>query len=197
MKFVAAKCPNCGAKLKFEKGKRVYTCDYCRYDLIFDDKGRFDINSMNLDNIDMDALNKQIRGFGKISKKVVLIFSIFFFIVFTFIIVHFFYTFSKINDAISGSNQNENNVTSTGFNFFINNTGIMKQETLSFFLNEVIETINDYNRDVIVEFNGVEKTTTLEIAEIINELDSDDSKYFVSNSKDSDGYIIKIIVNKM
>ncbi len=37
MKFVAAKCPNCGAKLKLDKELKKSTCEFCRYDILVDE----------------------------------------------------------------------------------------------------------------------------------------------------------------
>lgn len=178
MKFMAAKCPNCGAKIKMKKGEKFYTCDYCKYDIIFDDAGNFDTDKMNLEGIDLNKFQKVF--------KVVFIIPI---IIFLIIFISSIFLISNIMFS--------NNVSTSSYNIFIDTNGICMGTAVASMLESAISNMEEYDTEITVSYLGEETTDIDKIKEFIIELDTNTFKnYTVLTYKDSDGYVDTIKISE-
>ena len=78
------------------------------------------------------------------------------------------------------------------FNININKVGLVDSLIIKNMLNEVV-TIND-SRSIIIKYNDIEYTKDIDILENISLKLQSNKEYIVTNEKDEEGYIIKIII---
>ncbi len=181
MKFVAAKCPNCGSKIKVDLNQKLYTCQYCRYDIILDDGTN--INNQG-NTLNVDELKKRQKIFNLISTVLVVFFIIFVTITATLI----------MRTIVS---MDESNVTNTyettEFNLLISTTGTINGINVKIILEGVNDNLNTTDKEITVVYDEVTYKTTSEIQTLITSLnDKTFDEFIVSNEKDVDGYINKI-----
>ncbi len=191
MKFVAAKCPNCGAKIKVDIDQKVYTCNYCRYDIILDDGTSINEqpNTLNKEKLLLHQKNIQ-----KLMMIPIIMFITIFSIVTIFMLVGFL-TFNEVkNEIIEPSN---NTFEKEQFNMFIDDVGVLNNSLVKFLLNDVIENLTTYDKEITIVYNGTSYSEIAEIMNIVVEVESNSfTSYSVLNEKDNEGYINKIIINK-
>lgn len=182
MKFIVAKCPNCGAKIKFKKDEKIYTCEYCKYDILFDDDGGLDKEHMKTENVDLTDLQKKI-----LKKAPIMMFiPIIIFIVFSAVLI--FIGFS-LEPSIS-------DVSTLHYNIFIDDNGVFYSNEIVVTLNNVISNMEEYDKKIEVVFNDESYTDIDEIKMLILELSNESFvEYSMLSYKDDDGYINKIVIN--
>lgn len=223
MRFIPAKCPNCGAKIKMKKGEHIYTCEYCKFDIIFDDNNQFDTESMNLSGIDLSKFYKinPIWFFVPFIILFIIIASIIFFIV-----IDSFNNESikdesiEIIDKIESDLTNEKDsnkeqidkqdvqdknddnkketikVSPDFFNILIDSNAYENGFSVSNKLNYVVDNINSYNKLITIVYKNEEFTSVEKIKELATNIGKDKFKeYSVDTNKDKYGYINKIIIN--
>ncbi len=87
-------------------------------------------------------------------------------------------------------------ISSTNFNFSIDNMGYLSGSTIANILEGVISNLEKYNKDIIISYNNA---VYIEITDIQNLMLSFDKntfvKYNVLNEKDENGYINMIEIN--
>ena len=97
MRLVEKKCPNCGAKLSFEKTDKEVTCKYCNrsYEI------ERDANLNDLLGEDFDPREFVLKNFKTINKtgKFITIFSV---CVFIFIFIIFLIMFFRVFPRVMG-----------------------------------------------------------------------------------------------
>ena len=193
------KCSSCGASLQVEENKEYAVCNHCgsKYKL------NEDLNvNIKLDDNVKEVLNVGLGTFNRISKFMVIPIIIFV-IIFVLIFYFGFINTSKSRKTIENNqkqieeqiNKQQENVKKDVFNFqFANDNGTKSAFFLKGILDKIIQSNKIYDRKVTLVFNGTETTNESEIIDIKHSLDSD---YEVSLNYDEDGYINKIIVNKI
>lgn len=193
------KCSSCGAALQVEENKEYAVCNHCgsKYKL------NEDLNvNIKLDNNVKEVLNAGLGTFNHISKFMVIPIIVFV-IIFVLIFYFGFINTSKSRKTIENNqkqieeqiNKQQENVKKDVFNFqFTNDNGTKSAFFLKSTLDEIIQSNKIYDRKVTLVFNGTETTNESEIIDIKHSLDGD---YEVSFNYDEDGYINKIIVNKI
>lgn len=189
------KCSSCGAPLKIEDNKEYAICDHCgtKYKL------NEDIN-INIKLGDEDTSNI----FSKMS--LVMIIPIIIFVIALIIIIAFAVTNSKNASNKNKIDNNNNEIKETikeqeeeakkqVFNFqFTNDNGTKDAFFLKSTFDDIVESNKKYDRKVALVFDGKETTDENEIISIKQSLSGE---YEVSFDYDKDGYINKIIVNKI
>ncbi len=194
------KCSSCGAGLEIEDNNEYAVCSHCgsRYKL----NESLNVN-IKLDDNAKDVLNEGLGIFKHIS-KFMLIPIIIFVIIFVLIICFAFTNNMSKSEKTMDDNQKQiekkvnkqqESVKKDFFNFqFVNDNGTKSAFFLESTLDEIIQSNKIYERKVVLVFNGTE---TINEDEIINIKHALDGKYEVSLNYDEDGYINKIIVNKI
>ena len=200
------KCSSCGAELEVEENKEYAECKYCGT--------KYKLNEDHNINIKLDDNMKEVlnNGMGTVKhlSKFMIIPIIIFVIIFIMIIVFSFMTTSRF---ISSSNDSYNEIEEKmkqqedeekkreeeskkyHFNFQFNNgNGTKNALFLSSILDDIIESNKTNDRLVALVFDGKETTDEKEIIDIKHSLDGD---YEVSLNYGDDGYINKIIVEKI
>ena len=90
MKLIQKRCPNCGAKLKFDKNDDEVTCQYC--ETSFEIEREQSLSDIADDLIDPEYFNLHKKVFNNIRRGTIFI-SIFMFI---FILIMFFIIFFNV-----------------------------------------------------------------------------------------------------
>ena len=193
------KCSSCGATLQVEENNEYAVCAHCgsKYKL------NEDLNvNIKLDDNTKEVLNTGL-GIFKHTTWFMFIPVIIFVIVFVLIIYFGFINTSRSEKTIDNNqkqieekiNKQQEKVKKDMFNFqFINDNGTKSAFFLESTLDEIIQSNKTYDRKVMLVFNGTETTNESEIIDIKHSLDG---KYEVSLNYDEDGYINKIIVDKI
>ena len=193
------KCSSCGATLEVEDNNEYAVCNHCG--------SRYKLNEdLNL-NIKLDENTKEVlnNGLGifKHTTKFMFIPIIIFVIIFGLIIYFVFINISKTEKTMENNhskieepiNSKKENIKKDTFNFqFVHDNGTKSAFFLASTLDEIIQSNKIYDRKVSLVFNGNETTDESEIIDIKHSLDGD---YEVSLNYDDDGYINKIIVDKI
>lgn len=200
------KCSSCGAELHVEDNKEYAVCNHCgsKYKL------NEDLNvNIKLDDNMKEVLNNGL-GTVKNASKVMIIPFILFALIF---IVIFVFGFTNINKSKKSAEENREKIPEQFeeqneiinkqqeeakkemFNFqFANDNGTKSAFFLESTLDEIIESNETQDRLVTLVFNGKEVTEESEIINIKHSLKGD---YEVSFNYDDEGYINKIIVDKI
>ncbi len=198
MKFVAAKCPNCGGRIKVDINKKIYHCEYCRNDIILDDGSP--LNSTHTSN-EYHLNKEELLKHQKMAQKFMIIPIVIFILIFGFVGYTIFNSFMDMNSSDSPlDNQTEvdNEVSTSLYNLFIDDVGVQGKFSTENLINSVIENINDYDKEIEVLFNNVSYKEISALVSLITEIsNSNISDYSIINEKDSDGYINKIIINNV
>lgn len=193
------KCSSCGAELHVEENKEYAVCNYCgsRYKL------NEDLNvNIKLDDNMKEVLNNGL-GTVKHASSFVLIPIILFVIVFVFSFINTSKHKSmveeeqnQIQEQVKQQKENmEKESEKHSFNFqFINDNGTKSAFFLESTFDEIIQSNKTHDRQVVLVFNGAETTNESEIIDIKHSLNGN---YEVSFNYDDDGYINKIIVDKI
>ena len=197
------KCSSCGAELHVEENKEYAVCNHCgaRYKLNED----LNIN-IKLDDSAKEVLNSGLGAFKNISKFMII--PIIAFIIIFIVISIFIFTNASKNRKIVEKSQNQEQsqqeelieeqlekAKKDSFNFqFINDNGTKSAFFLESTLDEIIQSNKTKDRLVTLVFDGKETTEESEIIKIKHSLAGN---YEVSFDYDNDGYINKIIVNKI
>ena len=200
------KCSSCGAELHIEDNKEYAVCNHCgsRYKL------NEDLNvNIKLDDNMKEVLNNGL-GTVKNASKVMIIPFILFALIFIAIFVFGFININKskksaeenrekIHEQVKEQNEiinkQQEEAKKEMFNFqFANDNGTKSAFFLESTLDEIIESNKTQDRLVTLVFNGKEVTEESEIINIKHSLKGD---YEVSFNYDDEGYINKIIVDKI
>ena len=200
------KCSSCGAELHVEDNKEYAVCNHCgsRYKL------NEDLNvNIKLDDNMKEVLNNGL-GTVKNASKVMIIPFILFALIFIAIFVFGFININKskksaeenrekIHEQVKEQNEiinkQQEEAKKEMFNFqFANDNGTKSAFFLESTLDEIIESNKTQDRLVTLVFNGKEVTEESEIINIKHSLKGD---YEVSFNYDDEGYINKIIVDKI
>ena len=193
------KCSSCGAELHVDENDNYATCNHCGSQYKLNE----DLNvNIKLDDNMKEVLNTGLGTFNHVS-KFMFIPIIMFVVVFGLILYFGFTSFNRSRNDVDNHqrkieeqfNQQQENVKKDVFNFqFSNDNGTKSAFFLESTLDEIIQSNKIYDRKVILVFNGTETTDE---SEIINIKHSLDGNYEVSFNYDDDGYINKIIVDKI
>ena len=187
------KCSSCGGDIVVDDDKEYGTCPHCgtKYKL------NKDINfNIRIDDNTKEVLNE---GYGSFSRLFILIIiPIVAFIVFGIVIFSMNAVDSKNNlhnkykqDTEEKDNSFEKNV----FNLkFIGSNGTQNDFFLKHIFDNIIESNKTNDRKIVLVFDGKEVTEENEIIEIKHSLSGD---YEVSLNYDNEGFINKIVVNKI
>ena len=193
------KCTSCGGELEVEENKEYAKCKYCgaRYKL------NEDLNvNIKLDDNMKEVLNNGL-GTVKHASKFMIIPVIMFIMIFIIIAFAMFKTTNTMIDTKDETFdkyeeekiQREEESKKYSFNFqFINANGTKATIFVKSTLDDIIQSNKTNDRKVSLVFNGTETTDEKEIIEIKHSLSGD---YEVSLNYDDDGYINKIIVDKI
>ena len=204
------KCSSCGAKLEIEENKEYAKCNHCgtRYKLNED----LTVN-IKLDDSVKDALNNGLGTVKHVSKFMlipIIIFAIIFVGVFVFIILDMNSSRktaeeskTRIQEKIK-QNQEESDaeekafkemVNKNTFNFdFEHANGTKSAFLLESTFDDIVRSNKTNDRKIALVFNGKE---TMEEAEIVKIKQSLKGDYEVSINYDDEGYVNKVIVNKI
>ena len=175
------KCSSCGAVLEVEDDKEYAKCPYCG--------SKYKLNQdMNI-NIKLDDNMKEVMdehlGMVKRSSK----------FIFLPIIVFILVTATFITVGVRMNRRSSSDYEKSSFNSQFENDGGTKS---SFFLESILDDIIQSNktkkRKISLVFEGRETTDEKEIINIKHSLSGD---YEVSINYGDDGYINKIIVEKL
>ena len=200
------KCSSCGAELHVEDNKEYAVCNHCgsRYKL------NEDLNvNIKLDDNMKEVLNNGL-GTVKNASKVMIIPFVLFALIFIAIFVFGFININKSKQSAEENrektheqvkeqneiiNKQQEEAKKEMFNFqFANDNGTKSAFFLESTLDEIIESNKTQDRLVTLVFNGKEVTEESEIINIKHSLKGD---YEVSFNYDDEGYINKIIVDKI
>lgn len=193
------KCSSCGATLEVEDNKEYAVCNHCgsRYKL------NEDLNlNIKLDDNTKEVLNTSL-GIFKHTTRFMFIPIIMFVIIFVLIFYFGFINTNKNRKIVENNhskieeqiNKEQESVKKETFNFqFVHDNGTKSAFFLASTLDEIIQSNKIYDRKVSLVFNGNETTDESEIIDIKHSLEGD---YEVSLNYDDDGYINKIVVNKI
>ena len=175
------RCSSCGAVLEVDDDKEFAKCKYCG--------SKYKLNQdMNI-NIKMDDNTKEVINgtFGNIKQAQKFAFVPIIIFIIAFISIAF------IGFKVANRSNKDWNVSS--FNSkFSNDAGTRNDFFLKSTLDEIIESNKTHDRKVSLVFEGKETTNEKEIIEIKHSLSGD---YEVSINYDDDGYVNKIIVEKI
>ena len=183
-KFIACKCPNCGANVKVDSNLEKATCKYCDADIIVE---------RDMDQEIKKTINKQLKFESKVSKVVTgIVFSIFalVFAVIIGVIIYF---------AING---HDNDVSKSTFNFILEHAvGRRNGVTVKQDLNQIITSNKKYkDHQIYVIYNDKNTNKTEGIVEIRDSLKEIGNyqfyEYDVMIDYDDDGYINKYTINE-
>ena len=200
------KCSSCGAELHVEDNKEYAVCNHCG--------SKYKLNEDLNVNIKLDDNMKEVlnNGMGTVknASKVMIIPFILFALIF---IAIFVFGFTNINKSKKSAEENREKIheqfkeqneiinkqqeeaKKEMFNFqFANDNGTKSAFFLESTLDEIIESNKTQDRLVTLVFNGKEVTEESEIINIKHSLKGD---YEVSFNYDDEGYINKIIVDKI
>lgn len=211
------KCSSCGAELEVEDNKEYAKCNYCG--------ARYKLNEDLNVNIKIDDNMKEVlnNGLGTVkhASKFMLIPIILFLFIFIVIFVFGFISTSKSRQAAEErqremqeqANQRQEEIqeqikqaeeenkkweeesNKDHFNFqFYGSNGTKSAFFLEHILDEIIQSNKTNDRKISLVFNGTETTEESEIINIKQSLDGD---YEVSINYDNDGYVNKIVVEKI
>ena len=193
------KCSSCGAELEVESNNEYAFCRHCgtRYKL------KEDLNV----NIKLDDNMKEVINTGLGTVKHASTFMIVPVIMFIMIFITIaFAMFKTTNTMIDTKDETfdkyeeekikiEEESKKYSFNFqFINANGTKATIFVKSTLDEIIQSNKTNERQVTLVFNGTETKEESEIIEIKHSLSGD---YEVSLNYDDDGYINKILVDKI
>ena len=187
------KCSSCGGDIVVDDDKEYGTCPHCgtKYKL------NKDINfNIRIDDNTKEVLNEGYGSFSRLS--ILIIIPIVAFIVFGIVIFSMNAVDSKNNlhnkykqDTEEKDNSFEKNV----FNLkFIGSNGTQNDFFLKHIFDNIIESNKTNDRKIVLVFDGKEVTEENEIIEIKHSLSGD---YEVSLNYDNEGFINKIVVNKI
>ncbi len=191
MKLVAAKCPNCGAKIKLNKEDRIYSCDYCRYDILLDDTNSAAEKNKNI-NTDEHKVYLNTNELKNIS-KIALVPFIFSFVFIVVVIIIMIGMISNFSVKPNSNNEVETTVSTSTFNVFIDDVGVKYTNTVTFILEKVISNIDEYDKKITIIYNEEEVT---DLQQLIIDIGTDPFNQFeITNQKDNDGYINQININ--
>lgn len=171
------RCSSCGGEITIDNDKEYGTCPYCKTKY----KLKNDINfNIKLDDNTKDIINKSTKQFSKFLILPIIIFIVIFITVVVSII-----KFNSGDSILSKSSFNNQffGANGTKNTFFLKNT-----------LDDVIESNKTHKRKVTIEFENKEITDEKEIIEIKHSLSGD---YEVSFNYDKNGFINKIIIEKI
>ncbi len=192
-------CSSCGATLEVEENKEYAVCKHCgsRYKL------NEDLNvNVKLDDNMKEVLNTGLGTFNH-TLKFMFIPIIIFVIIFGLIVYFGFINTSKNKNVVENNqkqieeqiNTRQENVKKEMFNFqFMHDNGTKSAFFLESTLDEIIQSNKTYDRKVTLVFNGKEVINESEIIDIKHSLKGN---YEVSLNYDEEGYINKIVVNKI
>lgn len=171
------RCSSCGGEINVDSNSEYGTCPYCntKYKL------KNDINfNIKLDNNTKDILNKGIKQFSKFS---ILPIIVFFIVIITIGIIIF--RFANANNSFNKTSFNNQfyGANGTKNSFFLQRT-----------FDSIIESNKTHEKQVILEFENKEITNEKEIIEIKHSLNGN---YEVSFNYDKNGFINKIIIEKI
>ncbi len=200
------KCSSCGAKLQVDENNEYAVCDHCgsKYKL------NEDLNvNIKLDDNVKEVLNNGLGTFNNISK--IALIPIIIIVIIVLLLFVFGVTNINKNGKISEKTQQQiedktkeqeeiiksqqEESKKALFNFqFTNDNGTKSAFFLESTLDEIIQSNKTYDKKVILVFDGLETVDESKIIEIKHSLNGN---YEVSFNYDSDGYINKIIVDKI
>ncbi len=184
MKLIAVKCPNCGAKIKVNREDKIYTCNYCRYDLFLDSgESREPFNLEDAQAILKLPTEKALKTFLIIKVAFVAIF-------FLIMAIVLFGMFNIFNSRGVGS-----------YNMFIDDIGVVNYSRTSSLLTEVANTMTESEEIITVTFDGDDITNIDEITALSNQIKDSTMLYIpeyrISNEMDEDGRINRIIIESL
>ena len=193
------KCESCGGDLVVDDDKEYATCPYCGPKYKLND----DVNvNIKMDDVMKNAIDTR-NVVAKRFSKVMIIPIVFFIIIFCTIV---FMSIKSIRDFKEEEDKSrieyeqkakeqEEESKIYSFNFqFTGDNGTKDAFFLESTLDEIVQSNKTNDRLVTLVFDGKEVTDESEIIEIKHSLDG---KYEVSFNYDDDGYIDKIIVDKI
>ena len=186
------KCSSCGAELEVEENKEYAKCNHCgtRYKL------NKDLNvNIKLDDSIKEKLNDQLEMVTTPKTTIISIAVIFIIGVFICVIAASTFSYRSDNTFNEERTKQEEESNKDHFNFqFYGANGTKNAFLLEHTLDEIVQSNKTNDRKVYLVFNGTETTEESEIINIKHSLDGD---YEVSINYDEDGYINKIIVDKI
>ena len=193
------KCESCGGDLVVDEDNEYATCPYCETKYKLND----DVNvNINIDDVMKNAIDTRAVVAKRFS-KIMIITVMFFIIIFCTIVFMSIKTFRSIKEEEDKSRieyeqkakEQEEESKRYSFNFqFTGDNGTQDAFFLESTLDEIIQSNKTNDRLVTLVFEGKEVTDESEIIEFKHSLDG---KYEVSFNYDDDGYIDKIIVDKI
>ena len=182
-------CSSCGGHLEVESNNEYAFCRHCgaRYKLNED----LNIN-FKVDDSVKDTLKGGFRAFKFISKMALVPICLFF-IAFIVVTLSVFKTIrSEAFQERTGIQEKSKKET---FNHqFINSNGTKQAIFVKSTLDNIIQSNKTQDRLVTLIFDGTKTTDEKEIIEIKHSLDGD---YEVSINYDDEGYVNKVIINKI
>ncbi len=188
MKLVAAKCPNCGSKIKIEIDKKIYTCEYCRSDIILDDGTPLNQTYNTPYSLNLDELRKR-------QKLMMVIMAIPVITIIFFVLMVMIGIMGEFSDSNDKAEEFFDSVSVETFNFSINKAGNLSTVEVENLISDVISRMSSYDKNIVVVFNEMRLTDIPSISTVPNMINADSYKtYIVSNTKDSEGYIKEITI---
>lgn len=178
-KFIACKCPNCGANVKVDSNLDKATCKYCDADIIVE---------RDMDQEIKKTINEQLKTNSKISKIMFPIFLVIFLAI-TGVVIFF---------IVKGFS--DNGVSKSTFNFILEHAvGRRNGETVKQDLNQIITSNKKYkDHQIYVIYNDKNTNKTEGIVEIRDSLkeigDYQFYEYDVMIDYDDNGYINKYTI---
>lgn len=179
-KFVACKCPNCGANIKFDEKVERGTCKYCGADIIVER------------DIDTE-IKKEVLSSIKNTKKMNKVFFVIFFIVFAVVVTIGILT-------ATGVIFNNNGVSVNEFNIKLSLSGGSRNiEFVKDDLDIIVDSNSKYkDHQIYVVYDDINTNKADEIIKVRNSLKNTDKysfmDYYVLLEYDKDGYINKYII---
>lgn len=196
MRFIPAKCPNCSAKIKMVKGQSIYKCEFCDYDIIFDDSGKFDTSKMNTEGINPSKFNDNAN------KVVTIVAGLIILLVTISIGVSVHNMFNKNNvhsyeESISEhhkkSEEFKKNNDMQMFNSSLELNGFEMGYTVGKILNDLPSKMDQYDRKVIVTYKGTEMSNNEDIYNLAKTIEATEfERVDIRTYKDSEGFINRI-----
>ena len=189
------RCSSCGGEITIDNDKEYGKCPYCgtKYKL------KNDINfNIKLDDNIKDVLNNSTNRFSKFLLIPILSVSIIIFTIIIILVLRFNSQYKSVNINKNNNsiyNSLVDNITKKSFNSqFLGANGTKNDFFLRHTLDDIIESNKTHERKVILEFENKEITDEKEIIEIKHSLSGN---YEVSFNYDEEGFINKIIVEKI
>ena len=171
------KCSSCGGDIVIDKDKEYGKCSYCgtKYNL------NNNINyNIKLDDNTKEILNKGAKHFSKLFILPIIIFVI--------VLATVIFLIFKFNSGTNSFNKTSFN------NQFFHANGTQNAFFLTNTLDNIVQSNKTHKRKVILEYEDKETTNEKEIIEIKHSLSGN---YEVSFDYDKDGFINKIIIEKI